>query len=92
LNSDRLIADISERYRITTGPSELDPTHHATYKIVNKYTGIVEAEISIYSRAVALAVALDNTANDADELLKNKSMRMAGKLLFDVTEAVQSVN
>ena len=77
---------------ITVGPSELEESKHATYKLVNKLTGVVEAEISIYSRAIALGVALDKMADEADELLRNRSMGVAGKLLFDVTEAVQSVN
>lgn len=88
----QIIADISDRYMLCAGPSELEPDGHGTYKIINKRTSIVEAEISVYSRAVALAVALDKTADEADELLRNKSMGVAGKLLFDITEAVQSVN
>jgi hypothetical protein len=77
---------------LTTGPCELDDGKHITYKIINKLTNVIEAEISVYSRAIALAVALDKTADEADELLKNKSMGIAGKLLFDIAETTQIIN
>ncbi len=84
---DILVADLSDRYSILVGSSVLESNGVPLYKIYNKKYGIVEAEVNIYSRAIALGIALDKTAEEADDLLKNKSMGGAGRLLFDLTEA-----
>jgi hypothetical protein len=80
------IRDISDRYQLAVGDSELSTPVHKTYKIVNKITNVCEAEVTVYSRAVALGFALDDTASEADLLFETKSIAKAGKILFDLGE------